>query len=45
MILARYVSREAHDAHEVAEAAQQLVKGLVPRLDSRVVETYDVPEP
>jgi quinol monooxygenase YgiN len=44
VILARYTSREAHQAHEVAEHAQSLVKGLVPRLDSRVVETYDVPE-
>jgi quinol monooxygenase YgiN len=44
VLLARYSSREAHQAHEASEHAANLVKGIIPRLDSRVVETYDVPE-
>ena len=44
VLLARYSSREAHEAHEASEHSANLVKGILPRLDSRVVETYDVPE-
>ena len=44
VLLERYTSREAHEAHQASEHAANLVKGIAPRLDSHVVEAYDVPE-
>ncbi|HEX6445640.1 MAG TPA: putative quinol monooxygenase [Streptosporangiales bacterium] len=43
VLLERYASREALDAHRDTPHFADLVVGrLIPRLDSRVVETYDV---
>ncbi|MBO0872490.1 MAG: antibiotic biosynthesis monooxygenase [Pseudonocardia sp.] len=45
VLLERYASRDALDAHRDTPHFTDLVLGrLVPRLDSRVVETYDVPD-
>jgi quinol monooxygenase YgiN len=43
VLLERYASREQLDAHRDTPHFADLVLGrLIPRLDSRVVETYDV---
>jgi quinol monooxygenase YgiN len=45
VLLERYVSREAFAAHRETPHFKDLVLGqIVPLLDSRVVETYDVVE-
>jgi quinol monooxygenase YgiN len=44
VLLERYASRDALDAHRETPHFQALVVDqIIPRLDSRVVETYDVP--
>ena len=43
VLLERYVSREAFDAHRETPHFKELVRDqIIPRLDSRVVEAYDV---
>ena len=43
VLLERYVSREAFDAHRETQHFRDLVRDqIIPRLDSRVVESYDV---
>lgn len=43
VLLERYASRESLDAHRDTPHFQRLVvEQIIPRLDSRVVETYDV---
>lgn len=43
VLLERYVSREAFAEHRETDHFQDLVLGqIVPRLDSRVIETFDV---
>jgi quinol monooxygenase YgiN len=44
VLLERYVSHEAFEVHRTSDHTINLLKGLVPRLDSQVVEAYDVPE-
>lgn len=45
VLLERYASRDALDAHRQTPHYADLVVGeLIPRLDSRVVETYVVPD-
>jgi quinol monooxygenase YgiN len=45
VLLERYASREEFDAHRETPHFADLVPGrLIPLLDSRVVETYDVPD-
>src|ERR1700743_2763066 len=45
VLLERYASREALAAHRASPRFQQYVIGeIAPRLASRVVEEYDVPE-
>jgi quinol monooxygenase YgiN len=43
VLLERYASREAFDAHRKTRHFRDLVRDqIIPRLDSRVVESYDV---
>jgi quinol monooxygenase YgiN len=45
VLLERYVSREAFAAHrETPHFTELVLDQIVPRLDSRVVESYDVTE-
>jgi len=45
VLLERYRSREAFEEHRASEHfSTYVLSGLVPRLDSRVVEDYDVPQ-
>jgi len=44
VLLERYESREALDAHRETEHFKDLVLGeIVPRLENRVLESFDVP--
>lgn len=43
VLLERYASRDAFDAHRETQHFRDLVRDqIIPRLDSRVVESYDV---
>jgi quinol monooxygenase YgiN len=45
VLLERYVSREALAAHRATEHFKDLVLGeIVPRLENRVLESFDVPD-
>jgi quinol monooxygenase YgiN len=45
VLLERYASREAFAAHRETVHFRELVLGeIVPRLDDRVIEMFDVPE-
>jgi len=44
VLLERYTSHEAFEAHRTSEHTTNLLKGIAPRLDSQAVEAYDVPQ-
>ena len=45
VLLERYASREAFDAHRETQHFKDLVlEQIIPRLDSRIIESYDLPD-